>query len=100
MMRMKSILLYVAASCAVMGPCSALACGGPVGSTIAITTDGTKYTVTNMGRKLAAVTFTAWGQTFQLLLAPGQSATPISPGPFGQFMHGYQTCYAVLQQGR
>jgi hypothetical protein len=80
-----------------MCPCRVWACGGPVGSAIAITGDGTKYTVTNLARKPVTVTFTAWGQTFELKLAPGQSGTPIAPGFEGQTMRGYQTCYAVLQ---
>jgi hypothetical protein len=88
-------LLRVFAACAAIWPCQALACGGPVGSTIAITTDGTKYMVTNLGRQFVTVYFTAWGQTFELKLAPGQSATPIGGGANGQYMRGYQTCYAV-----
>jgi hypothetical protein len=100
MMRMKSVLLFVAAACATMGPCRTWACGGPVGNAIAITTDGAKYTVTNMARQPVTVIFTAWGQTFQLNLAPGQSGTPFGSGFLGQPMHGYQTCYAMTQQGR
>lgn len=93
----KPILLVAAAAFSALAPCCARACGGPAGNTIAITGDGTKYTVTNVGRQLVTVIFTAWGKTYQLVLAPGQSGTPISPGPFGQFMRGYQSCTTVPQ---
>jgi len=94
---MKTFVAAAVAACTTLFANNALACGGPVGSMIAVTTDGTRYTVTNLGKKQVTVTFTAWGQTFQLILAPGQSGTPATSGPPSQLMRGYQTCYAAVQ---
>jgi hypothetical protein len=75
-------------------PCEAYCCGGPAGNSVAVSSDGQKFTVTNIGRSPVHVTFTAWSATFNLQLAPGQSGTPYNPGTFGQLMTGYQSCYA------
>jgi len=80
--------------CAILWPASAWCCGGSAANYVAIAYDGQKYTVTNIGRRPVQVTFTAWGTTFDLQLAPGQSGTPYKPGVFGQLMSGYQSCYA------
>jgi hypothetical protein len=70
-------------------------CDGTAGRNVAVTYDGQKYTVTNSGRQWLQVTFTAWNETYNLQLAPGQSASPRAPGAFGSFMAGYQTCVAM-----
>lgn len=80
---------------AMLLPPLAQACDGPAGSIVALTTDGSKYTVTNMGRVPVVVTFTGWGQTYTLSLAAGQSAVPVSSGIFRTPMQGYQTCTAI-----
>jgi hypothetical protein len=76
-------------------PCAALACDGAAGRSVAVTFDGQKYTVSNVGRQWLQVTFTAGNNTYNLQLAPGQAASPRSPGTFGQFMSGYQSCSAT-----
>lgn len=75
-------------------PGAAWCCDGTSGRDVAITFDGQKYTVSNTGRQWLQVTFTAGNNTYNLQLAPGQSASPRSPGTFGQFMSGYQSCNA------
>jgi hypothetical protein len=76
-------------------PCQTWACDGIAGRSVAVTFDGQKYTVSNTGHQWLQVTFTAWNNTYNLQLAPGQSASPRSPGTFGQFMSGYQSCAAT-----
>jgi len=80
---------------ALFWPSAALACDGTAGRSVAVTFDGQKYTVSNMGRQWLQVVFTAGSATYNLQLAPGQSAVPRSPGTFGQFMSGYQSCSAT-----
>jgi hypothetical protein len=72
-----------------------LACDGWAGRDIAVTFDGQKYTVTNMGREWLQVAFAAFGNTYNLQLAPGQSDSPRTSGMFGQPMYGYQSCVAT-----
>lgn len=60
-----------------------------------MTFDGQKYTVTNLGRAQVQVAFTAFGMTYNLQLAPGQSDSPRTPGMFTQPMMGYQSCVAT-----
>lgn len=76
-------------------PCQALSCGGPAGGSVAIAYDGQKFTVTDVGRQSVNVVFTAYNATYNLQLAPGQSASPRSSGMFGQSMSGYQSCFAT-----
>jgi hypothetical protein len=80
---------------ALLWPCAAWSCDGTAGRSVAVTADGQKITVSNMGRQWLQITFTAWNNTYNLQLAPGQSASPRSPGTFGQFMSGYQSCSAT-----
>jgi hypothetical protein len=91
---MKHALLKAVAVCATIWPCQAWCCGGPAGNYVAISFDGQKYTVTDIGRRPVHVTFTAWSMTLDLQLAPGQSGSPYSAGVFRQSMSGYQSCYA------
>lgn len=74
---------------------SAAACDGSAGRDVAVAFDGQKYTVTDTGREWLQVAFTAYGATYNLQLAPGQSDTPRSPGMFSQPMYGYQSCVAT-----
>jgi hypothetical protein len=76
-------------------PSAAWCCDGVAGRNVAVTFDGQKYMVSNMGRQWLQVTFTAGNATYNLQLAPAQSASPRSPGTFGQFMSGYQSCSAT-----
>jgi hypothetical protein len=76
-------------------PCQAMSCGGPAGGSVAMTYDGHKFTVTDVGRQSVNVVFTAYNMTYNLQLTPGQSASPRSPGMFGQSMSGYQSCFAT-----
>ncbi|HEX4158933.1 MAG TPA: hypothetical protein VHY79_10690 [Rhizomicrobium sp.] len=76
-------------------PCVARSCDGTAGRDVATTFDGQKFTVSNMGRQWLQVVFTAGNATYNLQLAPGQSASPRSAGTFGQFMTGYQSCAAT-----
>lgn len=85
---------------ACLAPSAAWCCGGPAGQNVAITFDGQKYTVTNMGRQLITVVFTAYNATYNLELAPGQSSSPYSPGTFGNYMSGYQSCVATQLPSR
>jgi hypothetical protein len=63
---------------------------------VAISTDGQKVTVTDIGRQPVDVSFQAWGTNYDLQLAPGQSGTPINQGINQRYMSGYQTCYARI----
>ena len=81
-------------------PPAALACDGPAGRSVAVTYDGRKFTVTDMGRQTVNVTFTAYNISYNLQLAPGQSDTPRSPGMLGQPMQGYQSCSATIVPAR
>jgi hypothetical protein len=92
---MKPILPAAAALFALALPQAAWCCGGEAGSAVAISYDGAKYMVSNIGRQWLEVVFTAWSTTYTLRLAPGQSASPFSPGMLGQPMHGYQSCVAT-----
>ncbi|HEY3639027.1 MAG TPA: hypothetical protein VGK90_12835 [Rhizomicrobium sp.] len=74
---------------------AAWSCDGVAGRNVAVTFDGQKHTVSNVGRQWLQVTFTANNATYSLQLAPGQSASPRSPGTFGQYMSGYQSCAAT-----
>ena len=74
---------------------AASACDGAGGRDVAVTYDGQKYTVSNTGRQSLQVAFTAFGNTYNLQLAPGQSETPRSSGIFSQPMYGYQSCVAT-----
>ena len=92
-MKRVGILPIVAA--ALLAPAGASACDGTAGRDIAITFDGHQYTVTDTGRDWVQVAFSAFGSTYNLQLAPGQSDTPRSPGMFSQPMAGYQACVAT-----
>src|ERR1700733_12205331 len=81
-------------------PCAAWCCGGPAASSVAISTNGAGYTVTNIGRAPLQVTFIAWGKTYSLSLSPGQSGTPATGGLFDSPMKGYESCEAVAVQTR
>jgi len=87
-------VMYVAALGGILLSSSAWCCGGPAGNYVATSADGQKFTVTNVGRTPVHVTFTAWGATYELQLAPGQSGTPFGSGMFGRPMTGYESCYA------
>jgi hypothetical protein len=76
-------------------PWTAWCCDGVAGRSVAVTFDGQKFTVSNIGRQWLQVIFTAGNATYSLQLAPGQAASPRSPGTFGQFMSGYQSCAAT-----
>jgi hypothetical protein len=78
----------------------AVACDGPAGAAVAISSNGSTYTVTNTAKVGLAVTFNAFGKTYSLNLGPGQSGTPSSGGLFNLPMHGYQSCTAVVVQAR
>ena len=91
----RSILVAVALG-ALAAPSAAWCCGGPGADSVAISTNGAGYTVTNIGRALLQITFVAWGQTYSLTLAPGQAGTPVSGGLFSTPMKGYQSCEAVV----
>jgi hypothetical protein len=92
---MRRIFLGAAAILALAWPTYALACDGWAGHDVATTFDGQKFTVTNVGREWLQVTFTAFGTTYNLQLAPGQSDSPRTPGMFTQPMMGYQACIAT-----
>src|ERR1700722_8725217 len=94
--RSHAIRLATGAMLAVLAlPGSAWCCDGVAGRSVAVTADGQKITVSNMGHQWLQVTFTAWNNTYNLQLAPGQSASPRSPGTFCQTMTGYQPCNAT-----
>lgn len=90
------MLIAAALVSALALPHAGWCCGGQGGASIAVSYDGAKYTVSNMGRQWLDVVFTAWNTTYALRLAPGQSDSPRSPGMFGQFMKGYQSCVATV----
>jgi hypothetical protein len=85
---------------AVAVPGGAWACDGPAGAAVAISYNGSTYTVTNISKVPLQVTFNAFGSTFTLSLAPGQSGVPQGGGLFNLPMHGYQTCIAVVTPSR
>jgi hypothetical protein len=90
-------LLPVAAIAVGFGlPQAAWCCGGQAGASVAISYDGGKYTVANIGRQWVDIVFTAGNETYSLRLAPGQADTPRSPGMLGQSMQGYQSCVATV----
>jgi hypothetical protein len=93
--RMKSVLAVAVVLVAGAWCASAAACDGSAGRDVAVAFDGQKYTVTDTGREWLQVAFTAYGATYNLQLAPGQSDTPRSPGMFTQPMYGYQSCVAT-----
>lgn len=74
----------------------AQACDGPAGASVAITYDGQKFTVTDIGHRSVNVVFTAANNTYNLQLAPGQSNSPRTSGMFSQAMSGYQSCTATV----
>ena len=80
---------------ALLCPGAAWSCDGAAGREVAVTFDGQKFTISNLGRQWLEIAFTAGTSTYNLQLAPGQSASPRSPGTFGQFMNGYQSCAAT-----
>jgi len=88
-------LITIIAFAAGLAPCSAWSCDGPAGAAIALSTDGNRYTVTNTGRQQVTITFAAYGQSYTLSLAPGQSGTPTSGGLFNTPMKAYQSCLAI-----
>jgi hypothetical protein len=83
-----ALTLFVLAS-------QAQACDGPAGASVAITYDGQKFTVTDIGRQSVNVAFTTANNSYNLQLAPGQSDSPRTSGMFGQPMSGYQSCTAT-----
>lgn len=87
-------LFAAMAAASVVCPLAAQACDGPAGAAVAISYDGGKYTVTNTGRALLQITFSASNTTYSLTLAPGQSGTPASSGWLNVPMKGYQSCTA------
>ena len=92
---MKRIVAALAVGAGMLSPLSAFACTGPAGQFVAISYDGNKYTVVNMGKRPVHVVFTAYiGQTYVLDLYPGQASTPASSGWLQLPMKGYQTCVA------
>jgi hypothetical protein len=97
---MKAATLGLAAIGMAIWPVAAWSCGGPAGKSVAISFDGQKYTIANVGRQQIHVTFGAWNTNFALQLAPGQSGSPTTPGTFPQPMSGYQSCYAVAVSAR
>jgi hypothetical protein len=96
-MQKANLNLFVAVALgAIAAPSAAWCCGGPAATSVAISTNGAGYTVTNTGRALLQITFVAWGKTYSLTLAPGQSGTPVSGGLFSTPMKGYESCEAVV----
>ncbi|MGD0192114.1 MAG: hypothetical protein ABSD74_15350 [Rhizomicrobium sp.] len=77
-------------------PGCAWACGGPAGAAVALSYNGSTYTVTNISKVPLQVTFAAFGTTYSMSLAPGQSGVPQGGGLFNLPMHGYQSCTAVV----
>ena len=92
---MKRIGIAAIIAATVFYPAFAAACDGFAGRDIAVTFDGQKYTVTDTGREWVQVVFSAFGTTYNLQLAPGQSDSPRTPGMFSQPMYGYQSCVAT-----
>ncbi len=87
--------IFIAITGGILWSGAAFGCDGVAGRNVAVTFDGQKFTVSNVGRQYLQVVFTAGSATYELQLAPGQSATPRSPGAIGQFMSGYQSCAAT-----
>jgi hypothetical protein len=92
---MMRTLFMMIAFAACFAPCAAWSCDGPAGGAIALSTDGNRYTVTNMGKAQVTITFAAYGQSYTLSLAPGQSGTPTAGGLFNTPMKAYQSCIAI-----
>jgi hypothetical protein len=86
---------HALAFCAVVAPSGAWACDGPAGAAVAISYNGSTYTVTNTSKAMLQVTFNAFGKTYALSLGPGQSGTPSSGGTWNLPMHGFESCTAV-----
>lgn len=86
--------IFLAAAFVVI-PAHAWACTGAAAMDVAISYDGSKYTVTNIGKASVVVTFQAWAQSYTLTLAPGQAGTPMTGGIFNLPMKGYQSCTAT-----
>jgi len=98
---MKRNLFAIAVGLGVVAvPGCAWSCGGPGAMSVAISYDGGKYTVTNIGRTPLLITFVAWTTNYSLSLAPGQSGTPASSGLFNLPMRGYQSCTAMVVSTR
>jgi hypothetical protein len=92
---MKRVGIVAIVAAASLTPAVVSACDGIAGRDVAIAFDGRQYTVSNTGREWVQIVFTAFGTTYNLQLAPGQSDTPRSPGMFTQPMSGYQACVAT-----
>ena len=88
-------LFFALVISALAWPCVAEACDGPAGASVTVTSDGEKFTVTNVGKLAVNVVFTAYDNTYTLTLQPGQSDTPRTSGTFTQPMRGYQSCSAT-----
>ena len=88
-------LFFALVISALAWPSVAAACDGPAGKSVAVTSDGEKFTVTNVGREALNVVFSAYDNTYTLTLQPGQSDTPRTSGMFTQPMRGYQSCSAT-----
>jgi hypothetical protein len=97
---MKRSLFIAVAFGMVAAPCSAWSCGGPAAMSVAVSCDGAKCTVTDIGHAPLSVTFGAWGTTYSLSLSPGQSGTPASSGWLNIPMRGYQSCTATVIPSR
>jgi len=96
MQNVRRRLILAIALGAGLAPSTAWSCGGPAASSVAISTNGAGYTVTNIGRAPLQITFVAWGKTYSLSLSPGQSGTPVSGGLFSSPMKGYESCEAFV----
>jgi hypothetical protein len=95
----RAILLAIMIGTVGMPGC-AWACGGPAGEAVAISYNGSIYTVTNTSKVPVQITFDAFGTTYTMSLAPGQSGVPQGGGLFNLPMHGYQSCVAVVVPSR
>src|SRR5690348_14395224 len=91
----RNLLLTAAAILALGWAGEASACDGAASRDVVITFDGQRLTVTNTGREWVQVDFAAFGTTYNLQLAPGQSDTPRMQGLFNLPMNGYQSCVAT-----
>ena len=87
--------VFLGALLALAWAADASACGGTAANDVSVAFDGQKFVVTNTGREWVQVDFGAYGATYNLQLAPGQSDIPRSPGVFTQPMYGYQSCTAT-----
>jgi hypothetical protein len=91
----RNLLLTAATVLALAWARAASACDGAASHDVVITFDGQRFTVTNVGREWVQVDFAAFGTTYNLQLAPGQSDTPSTGGTFNLPMNGYQSCVAT-----